>query len=352
MRTESEKIHRSLNLGEGPLLRAAYFELGAGKPDWLLLVAHHLVVDPASWRILLEDLLRGYDQLALGKMVELPAKTTSYKHWAERLASHANSEALAQEASYWLSPERSEVRPLPLDEPQGSNTVESERAVVLDLSTEETQALLQDVPAAFQTQINEVILAALGLTLARWSGSRHALIELEGHGREEVFDDVDLTRTVGWFTTLYPALLKFEEAGGALEALASVKESLRELPNRGIGYGLLRYMSDGGTMTAKFGELPQPEVLFNYIGQFSNSTSEHAFERVLGGLSTSQLGNRSHLFVVEGSLREKRLFLTISYSQNMHSQSTVMNLANRLKDVLRQIIHYCQTQRGDTKKFL
>jgi hypothetical protein len=228
-------LQTTLNLSSGRVVRIALFDLGTSQR--LLLVIHHLVVDGVSWRILLEDLQIAYQQLSQGQAIQLPPKTTSFKHWAERLTEYAQSEALQQELDYWLTQSRRQIAPLPVDFPGGDNTVAHSHTISISLSQEETQALLQDVPAAYQTQINDVLLTALVQAVKQWTGESLLLVDLEGHGREEIFEDVDLSRTVGWFTTLFPVLLDIGAASSLADALKTVKEQLRNVPNRGIGYG-------------------------------------------------------------------------------------------------------------------
>jgi len=334
---EADAVQTSLNLSEGPLMRVVSFKRAEGKRDYMLWIIHHLVVDFVSWRILLEDFLRAYEQLSFGQEVELPAKTTSFQRWADELASHANSEALANEASYWLEAERSEAKPLPRDEVFGANTVESSRTVRARLNAEETQLLLQDGPAILKTSIDDVLLAALSYVLARWTNNRVALVELEGHGREEVVAGVDVTRTVGWFTTLYPALVEISESDDVMDAVANVKASMDRLPNHGIGYGLLKYMSDDKEVVEKLRALPQPEVLFAYFGQPSGSAPDQAFERIASGLSTSNLADRQYVLVVEGSIQDKKLNLSITYSTNLHRESTIEKLVQEMEKELHTI---------------
>jgi NRPS condensation-like uncharacterized protein len=201
------ELQASLNLSQGPLLRVALFDLGAHKPRRLLMVIHHLAVDGVSWRILLEDLQTIYQQLSRKEAIKLPPKTTSFKQWAKRLMEYAHSGALQQELGYWLAASRTRAYRLPVDYPEGTNTEASARTVSVSLTAEETKALLQEVPKAYRTQINDVLLTALVQAFSRWTGAQSLLLDLEGHGREEIFEDVDLSRTVGWFTTIFPVLL-------------------------------------------------------------------------------------------------------------------------------------------------
>ncbi|MCA1681998.1 MAG: amino acid adenylation domain-containing protein, partial [Actinobacteria bacterium] len=196
-----EEVDSSFDLGRGPLLRAVLFDLGAGQRPVLLVAAHHLVVDGVSWRILLEDVESAYRQALRGEKVRLGLKTTSFRDWARRLSEHAAAGGFAGEREYWAGVGRGVDPVLPADD-TGPNTVGSTRSVTVALDRQQTRALLQDVPGVYRTQINDVLLAGLGRVLGRWTGRERVLVDLEGHGREDLFDGVDLSRTVGWFTTL------------------------------------------------------------------------------------------------------------------------------------------------------
>jgi len=206
MKAADSKLQASLNLSTGPIVRVALFQLGLDQPARLLFIIHHLAVDGISWRILLEDLATAYQQISRGEAIKLPPKTTSFQDWGDRLIEYGQSDALAMELDYWLSQSSFKVTALPLDYPSAEedNTLASAASVSLSLSEEQTRALLQNVPSAYNTQINDVLLTALVQSFAQWTGERSLLVDLEGHGREDLFEDVDLSRTVGWFTTLFP----------------------------------------------------------------------------------------------------------------------------------------------------
>ena len=189
------------------MLRLVYFDLGAEQPARLLIVCHHLVIDGVSWRILLEDLQTAYSQLAAGERVKLPAKTTSFQRWAATLKDYSSSKSVIAQSTYWLAISQRALGGIPRDY-TGENSISSLRTINVALSAAETEALLQEVPAVYHTQINEVLLAALALTLTKWTGSPRVLIDMEGHGREQISEQVDVSRTVGWFTTIYPVLLE------------------------------------------------------------------------------------------------------------------------------------------------
>jgi len=347
--TKATEAQASLNLADGPIMKMVLFELGRNRQRRLLIVIHHLAVDIVSWGILLDDLYTAYRQLSEGADVVLPSKTTPYNEWAKRLEVYAQSPALQREQSYWLTAERRQVRPMPVDHTVGANIKSSCRTLTVRLESAETQALLREVPKTARMQIHEILLAALALAYAEWTGESSLLVDVEGHGREELFDDVDLSRTVGWFTAIYPLLLRVSAPDDIGTVLKAVKEQIRTVPNGGIGFGLLRYLN-GGEVGRSAKSLPQSEVLFNYMGQL---------DRILPGVSTFQMahestgpaqwpqGERSHLLEVNGGVLEGSLFMNWTYSENMHLPSTIDSLAHDFIEALKTIIVYSQSLAGN-----
>ncbi|KEO82567.1 non-ribosomal peptide synthetase [Tumebacillus flagellatus] len=334
----------SLSLEDGRLLHAVLFNRGPEQPGLLLLVIHHLVVDGVSWRILLEDLQLSYQQLQAGQPVQLPAKTTSFQYWAQRLAAHAKTEEVRSELAYWQH--RPAAAPvLPRDLERGPNTEGSTQTVTVSLSDEETSALLHRSLRTYRAQINELLLTALAKSLSDWTGQSASLIELEGHGREDLFDDVDLTRTVGWFTSVFPVQLDLREASTLIQAIQAVKEQLRAIPKRGIGYGLLRCLQEEDSVRRELQQLPVAEVTFNYLGQFDDADGSSAL-RISprsSGPMRSATGIRSSLLNFDGSLLNNRLQFEITYSTNLHHHETMEWLANRFLAHLRDIISTSET---------
>src|ERR1019366_3828676 len=234
---EVQHAHAVLDICAGPLVRAVWFDAGAEQDGRFLIVIHHLLIDGVSWRILLDDLQSVYTQMVAGKTVKLPHKTTSFQQWAQQLQSYAaDTRVSSEELNYWLGQTNHTFQHLPIDYQKGANTVASVRHIQQALSKEETRALLQDVPLAFHTQINDVLLTALALALLSWTGERALFLNLESHGREELHARMDLSRTVGWFTSLHPLLLDLRAQGGSqpLNALCLIKEQIRQIPRKGI----------------------------------------------------------------------------------------------------------------------
>ncbi|HSK81566.1 MAG TPA: condensation domain-containing protein, partial [Thermoanaerobaculia bacterium] len=322
-------LQAGFDLPAGPLTRLCLFEGGA-EPSRLLWVTHHLVVDGVSWRVLLEDLEAAYRGAAL------PLKTTSFQEWARRLAGHAVPES---EIDHWRETARIPVPRLPVDFPSGGNLVADEATVSFDLTAEETTDLLQTVPSVYSSRIDEALLSALVRALASWTGSAAVRVDLEGHGREPLFDDVDISRTVGWFTSLYPVVL---EAGGAGpgEALRSVGERLRAVPGKGIGYGLSSSVLEAA---------PAAEIGFNYLGQVDATFDERSLFRpsaASAGPSQSPRTQRTHLLDVNGLVAGGRLRISLTYGSRTHAQETAERLAAAYAGALRELIRHAREGQG------
>jgi amino acid adenylation domain-containing protein/non-ribosomal peptide synthase protein (TIGR01720 family) len=335
----------SLDLSHGPSLRLVTFDLGSSKPGRLLIVIHHLVVDGVSWRILLDDLERTYDALKRGENVALPPKTTSYKQWAEKLSAEAESGTFDEEIEYWTNALKQPVAPLPLDyRDTGENTAESAHTVTMTLTERETRALLYEVAEAYHTQINEVLLTALAEGCRRWTGERRVLIDVEGHGREAIVSSVDLARTVGWFTAIYPVHLGLPLVWEPGSALKQIKEQLRAVPRAGVGFGILKYLR----RTPEFQSLAAP-VSFNYLGQLDQVVSGSSLYHLApesAGPAYSPTGKRPHLLAFYGSVFGGQFQLRLEYSRNLHRQATIEELAGHFIAALRELITHCTS--GET----
>ncbi|MES2295467.1 MAG: amino acid adenylation domain-containing protein [Pseudomonadota bacterium] len=333
-------LQAGLDLGAGPLLRVACFDAQEG-PAYLFLVCHHLVIDGLSWRILLEDLQSAYSQAARGVALSLPAKTSSFKDWSHRLQAYSGDAALRIELDYWRHQHDTLSQSMPLDFPQGANRSESTRVVTVMLEQADTDALLTRVPAAYHTQINDVLLTALAFAFHAWTGATNLSIELEGHGREDLFEELDVSRTVGWFTSLYPVRL---ELGGSREygtALKGIKEQLRAIPNRGIGYGVLRYLAADRPLAPRSRHCA---MSFNYLGQTDQmldaaglfALAEQPEDADHGGANL-----RSHEIDIDARIDNACLSVAIRYSSGRFRDATIAAFASQYLQHLRELIAHC-----------
>ncbi|TWW52043.1 amino acid adenylation domain-containing protein [Pseudomonas aeruginosa] len=347
LRALADEVQRSLDLADGPLLRAllATFDDGSQR---LLLVIHHLVVDGVSWRILFEDLQTAYRQLLAGQAVELPAKTSAFRDWAERLQAFAGDGGLDGELAYWQGQLQGASSDLPCLDPLGDQSNRHARSVSCGLDAEATRQLLQEAPAAYRTQVNDLLLTALARVICRWTGQVDALIQLEGHGREELFAEIDLTRTVGWFTSLFP--LRLAPVEGIAASIKGIKEQLRAVPNKGIGFGALRYLGSAASQAALAG-LPVPRITFNYLGQFDGSFAMDegalfvpAGERA--GDDQSPDAPLANWLALNGRIYGGELRIDWSFSGERFETTSIQRLADAYRDELLALIAHCRVAEG------
>ena len=318
------RVQTSLDHMRGPVFRAVLFEAPGAQAN-LLLCAHHLAVDGVSWRILLEDLETAYRNHSSGESAALPPKTTSFKRWAERLFEYAQSRQLHAEAERWLDARLLAASGAPTDP-----GLEGEaRSVIANLSSRQTQILLQAIPVAQGARIADLLLAALGSALEVLKPGPW-LVDVEGHGREELFDDVDLSRTVGWFTTVYPLLL---EPG---VDPVTVRDARRNLRHGGIGYGVLRHLAGHSELSAI-----RSDVCFNYLGQFDQALANGGPFKLAGEplrALRSPRAQRSHALEVNALVSHGCFSVTFTYVETQHSHAIIRRVAATFIDRLREFI--------------
>ncbi|OOW02514.1 non-ribosomal peptide synthetase [Pseudomonas sp. MF6394] len=331
---------RSLDLAQGPLLRALLVDGPQGQQR-LLIAIHHLVVDGVSWRVLLEDLQNVYRQLSAGQSVSLPAKTSALRDWAARLQAYAHSESLREELSLWQAQLAGPAVALPVQRPQGTLRNCDAETVSVRLDAERTRQLLQQAPSAYRTQVNDLLLTALARVLCRWSGQASALIQLEGHGRETLFDDIDLTRSVGWFTSAYPLRLTPQAEQG--DSIKAIKEQLRGVPHKGLGYGVLRYLADD-LCKQSMAALPSAQITFNYLGQFDQSFGTEALFHPLeesAGLAHDPDAPLPNELSIDSQVYGGELVLRWTFSRERHDQQVIRDLAEAYLAELHSLIAHC-----------
>jgi non-ribosomal peptide synthase protein (TIGR01720 family) len=347
MQKAADDIHASFDLARGPLLKAVLFTRGNGQPPYLFIAVHHLVVDGVSLRILLDDLNTAYQQAADGTPIDLGAPTTSFRDWASRLSNFVNAGQLDRELDYWAEIVKTPAE-LPVDH-SPANPVKPASIVPVSLDAEDTDALLHTAPAAYRTRINDVLLTALAWALCRWTGRDRAYIDLEGHGREGLLDDVDLSRTVGWFTAIYPVALDMpgDDDPEWRTLIKSVRRQLRTIPGNGIGYGALRYLGSPVARDRLSANSAAPQVAFNYLGQWDARSSEaHGglYKAVHGSLGRDHdpADREWHLLEVVGAVQNGQLEFSWYYQPEMHDLSSVQAVAGDFMKALRRIAQDCR----------
>ncbi|HSF18780.1 MAG TPA: amino acid adenylation domain-containing protein [Vicinamibacteria bacterium] len=322
-----------LDLERGPLIQAVLFDPGPGRAGRFLIIIHHLVVDRVSWPILLEDIETAYRQREAGENVRLPRKTSSFPVWAEAIARYAGSRELGAEIPYWTRVVSGVVE-VPRDG-EGDNTYASAESVVRVLDAETTMRLVVSDHAVGSVRIYELLLASLARALFQWTGRESLVVDLEGHGREDLFDDVDVSRTVGWFTSVFPFALESRDAAD----VAAVRERLRELPRRGVGFGILRYMRNEEDARGLRGARER-ELCFNYHGQLdAGSSTSGLFAQVDEDVGTPHAvsGERRYLIEVDAGVSDGKLWMHWVFSRNVHRRTTIDRLATSFVACLRRL---------------
>jgi bacitracin synthase 3 len=333
-------IQASIDLEKGPLVKVGLFRLVDG--DRLLIVSHHLVIDTVSWRILLEDIERLYRRYQKGGPLELPPKTDSFKLWAEKLSNYADSEEFLKEKPYWKKLESTQIPGIEKEFNEEDNYLKDCDTISIDIGEEETDALLTGVNAAFSTGINDILLTALCLAVRETFGIDRLSITLEGHGREEIIPDVDISRTVGWFTSLYPVILEVVPGEDLGRQIKEIKERLRQVPNKGIGCGILKYLTHDEHKKDIVFQLA-PQISFNYLGQFDAGPDTMLLGRAKEstGHSRSPDGQRKYRWDILGMVIDNTMEISVTYNKKQYKRETLSRFLAHYKDRLEKITVFC-----------
>ncbi len=329
-------LQASLDLTNGPLLKSVLLTVDSDK--YLLLIAHHLLVDGVSWRILLDDLLTAYRQIVTHQKVDLSQKTTAFGYWTK----HLKEQSFELERPYWEKA-CAPTPPLPIDRPLGRNTVADEREIVVCLSEKETAAL-----KTFSLSVNVILLSALAQTLKQWNQSSTIVLDMEGHGRQVWDESLNLARTVGWFTSLYPLRLTLS-SGSFTKQLSQVQQQLSQVPNEGVGFGALQSVAEEALPGQQ--SLASPaEISFNYLGQLAIDTtgfvSRLVTEPVPG--TKSSAGDRAYIFEIVALIQSRQLQIRWRYSQEQYEQITMQQLSQRFSSNLKSLIAHCRQPSRET----
>ncbi len=341
LRREGTDIQQSLSLQEGPLLKAVCFRRPQDKQH-LLLAAHHLIMDGVSWRIIMEDLQEALERIGEGRPVRLTGKTSSYKDYAEAMETFSRSDAALAQLEYWTGTLKSATKDFPLSRPLQPNTEENAATLLAKLDREQTGRLLS-AGSAYRTEINDLLLTALLRAYQKWADTDSLYLTLEGHGRDNVPGEVDVSRTVGWFTSIFPVALqagRHEEIG---EQIKRVKETLRAIPMKGLGYGALAYLDAGPEAKAALSEAKssEPLISFNYLGKMEQRKDASlllANER--SGVYHSPSATRKHLIDMNLFMVQEELHIYFTVHRE-HAAGQAAALPGLLASELVKVAEHC-----------
>ncbi len=329
-----QQLKGSLNIEKDVLLKGCLFKLH-GNVTLLLLTAHHLIIDGVSWRILIEDFYTVLNQKVNELDISLPRKSHSIKRWAEALNDQGGT-IFGNELEYWKSCVNSKFD-FPQDYDLGEDFIKYSKTVASELSAEETKNLVTKAGFSYNTEAKDLLILALLKTINEISHESKIVLELEGHGREEVFEDVDLNRTVGWFTSIYPVCINLEEADLSLQII-SVKEQLRKIPYNGVGFGVLKYLCK------KIDDSKRKYIRFNFLGDFSDEIFHNnlfSFAQADTGLEISKENCLSSLMEINALIIDNILKITLTYSSRKFQEQSITEFMNKYVKHIRNIVKHC-----------
>ena len=333
----SNNLQSEIDLAKGPLVKLSLYHMEDGSR--LLIVIHHLVVDAVSWRILLEDVERLYQLSKEHKQLNLPTKTTAFLQWSDHLEKYTQSERYRQALEYWDEFNTNGVGQIS-PEMHGKGTFDTIKEASFLLSKKETNLLLTEVHETFGTRANDILLTALLMSINRQFDLSSVLIDLENHGREEISELVDVNRTIGWFTSIYPVLLT--KGNSLMHTIKLIKETLRSVPNNGIDY-LLKYYYGVNKNLEDDNSNTSAKISFNYLGQFDEDIPNNVFS--IASESTGEeiapTEKLTYDWEIAGMVSSGQLKMYVHYSDKQYDATTMERLMFSYHDCLAEVIAYC-----------
>lgn len=335
------EIQSGIDIEDGPLVKLGLFKTYEG--DHLLVVIHHLVIDGVSWRILLQDFELAYKQLTQKQEISLSSKTDSYKEWAKQIYGYAKSPEIKEQFPYWSNIEKQNFIPIVKDiRLSESRKLKDCETITIILDESYTKKLLQETNTAYNTEINDILLTALAKSIKNWTKNGQVLINLEGHGREDIADNLNITRTIGWFTSKYPVLFQLEDSYELSIDIKTVKETLRHVPQKGIGYSILRYITLPMWNNEECFCL-EPEICFNYLGQFDNNITSDIFttSNISSGDNSNKENMSTYAVSVGGMIVKNQLLIKFTYNTKEFYKETIETLSRSYIKILQEVIEHC-----------
>ncbi len=328
-----KKANVSFNIDNSLLFNVTMFYLG-GEKYALLFTAHHLIVDGVSWRIILDDFLTILGQLNSNDQIKLSMKTHSFKEWSEALQQYSKKD-FSEERDYWQSILDKDFN-YPIDFRSEKDVVKTSKVLIRELNTITLNELIKKTSEIYNIELNEVLIIALVVTISELTNKNEVIIELEEHGRQAINDYIDITRTVGWFTSMYPAYfnIEYKEID---KNIKSIKEQLRNIPNNGFNYGIIKFLNH------ELKEFDRKYVRFNYLGDFDNIIDKEKLDvySIEFGLSSDERNSMTALIDVEAMIINRKLKICITYSNNRFKDETIQVFINNYMDKLQLILDHC-----------
>lgn len=339
-------LQRKVELSKGNLFQGAYFNCGPTQVNKFMMFAHHLVIDMISWNLLFGDFAQAVEQVKSNEVISFEKKTASVKQWGESTRSLAESSAILDEVSFWQE-QCIEEEPFPTDFKMAGSVYQESTIEVYQnvISLESIGDLFNTINETYNTRTEDLLVAALLKTFTEWTNSGNLLLGLEHNGRSSANLDIDVSNTVGWFTSFFPILLEKGVGIDLGDLLVSVKEKLRSIPNNGVGFGLLKYSSGKDFFKSSDGE---PQVIFNYLGVQNQSSinSKLIFEYLWEG-SRDPVSERTYGLEINASVNNAKLHINWSYSTDLYKESTLKGLVSNFEKNLQELLDHCLQKEGN-----
>lgn len=330
----SNSIQESMNLKTGPLMKIIFFH--HEKEEYILIVMHHLITDNISWRILTDDFQQVYESLREDQKVDLGDKTMSYQQWSSLLIMRYKQGEFLQAKEYWeefLIKNSNYIEKL---EYTLQNKIKDTGVLSISFSKNETKKLQNETTNAYKTEVNELLLTALSMTMNQFLSTDKVLVDIEGHGREIQDLDIDISRTIGWFTSIYPIMLEYDKEKDLGNMIKLIKDHIRRIPDKGMSYGVLKYQDN---MSMKLNAC----ISYNYLGIISNKqiTSKFEISDIDFGLTQDKDMNRPYIFEFSGVIKKEELMITLQYNNEQYTYEQMNELLKQYRTNLLSIIQYC-----------
>ncbi|MEO1142955.1 MAG: condensation domain-containing protein, partial [Pseudomonadota bacterium] len=336
---KTAQMQESLDLENGPLMKVVLFKHGSG--DRLFIVIHHLVMDAISWKILIEDLDELVSQFKANESLQLPEKTHSYQYWARKLQAYAHEAEVLEQQGFWKKYVESVSPFIKKSRHEGPDLLHDSNDLTYALQKPTTQLLISKANVPFNTNSEELLLAALVLATQDAFEAKHMAVMMESHGRDHPIEGVHLERTIGWFTCEYPVVFDTSRELELHQLIKHVKETLRKIPNGGIGYGLLQYTDPVYALEAS--KTKRPQVLFNYVGDMGSFLEQVSFEQAAEpvGFLRSQKGDREYDFEIICAIIDQKLTATLNYNPHYFETDTIVKWWEGYASALERVVNYC-----------
>lgn len=340
---DSNKLQENMHLEDGNLITMKVYQ--TLEEDYLFVMIHHLVTDGVSWRILIEDICNIYQSLVENRQLYLTPKTSSYQEWSQALYEHAQTYQVKREHSYWERICNKTYNSI------GSKTITPNRVedtgvLKRELEDMDMFRLQQKVNKPYSTKTLEILFAAFSLTLKDYFGKGRYLIDMENHGRGFIESDIDVSRTVGWFTAAYPLDINTSKLEDTSQAIMYIKEKIRRIPNNGLNYGVLKYLTEDVDQRQYHLDQVKSEIIFNYLGEI-NHLSTHENLEVIDynyGITRSSKQKKQHVLEIDILIIDKKINLYIHYNNKCFSNEQIEIFSNIYNSKLKELVDHCIAQ--------